>query len=270
MGWLINFCKTNPVRAMAIVNALIVLAVAFKLHLSTDQIAAVTGLASVILGLGGELVRSQVTPIATLPEHVAASVMTAANADVPKTPVKELVPNGHSADVKPLFAFMLILLTITAWACGSTGISVKQTSVLSLQVSETSLEGAQNIERSLCFVSPATESGPVCTNPVAAQVGLSKLVDDPQSPGVKIQVHQLMARYFAKAFQDEILAATALIAWRAGDPAPASVAEYQADINQTLLVAQTLVPGVLTQPLVTKIQLAISSGGGILTAVGVK
>lgn len=81
---LVNFLKTNPVRAMAIVNALIVFAAAFGAHLTTEQIAAITALAGVILGLGGELVRSQVTPLATLPDHVAAAVNAQADADVPK------------------------------------------------------------------------------------------------------------------------------------------------------------------------------------------
>jgi hypothetical protein len=69
---------------MAIVNALIVFAVAFGLHLSTQQIVAIGGLASVVLGLGGELVRANVTPMATLPDHVAAAVNATMDADVPK------------------------------------------------------------------------------------------------------------------------------------------------------------------------------------------
>ena len=83
----INFCKTNPVRAMAILNALIVFVVSFGLHLTTNQIVATDGLAAVLLGLGGELVRSQVTPTATLPDHVAAAVNAAQDADVPKRAV---------------------------------------------------------------------------------------------------------------------------------------------------------------------------------------
>lgn len=84
MTAVVYFLKTNPVRAMAVVNALIVCATAFGLHLTTDQIVAVTGLASVVLGIGGELVRSQVTPMASLPDHVAAAVAASMDADVPK------------------------------------------------------------------------------------------------------------------------------------------------------------------------------------------
>jgi hypothetical protein len=87
MDTFINFCKTNPVRAMAILNAAIVVATSFGLHLTTQQIVAIGGLGSIILGVGGELVRSQVTPTATLPDHVAAAVNAAQDANVPKRAV---------------------------------------------------------------------------------------------------------------------------------------------------------------------------------------
>lgn len=104
MATIVNFCKTNPVRAMAIVNALIVFAVAFGLHLTTQQIVAIGGLATVVLGLGGELVRSQVTPTATLPDHVAAVINAAADADVPKktlvVPAATIVPAPVGPDLR--------------------------------------------------------------------------------------------------------------------------------------------------------------------------
>ncbi len=58
----VAFCKNEPVRAMAILNALIVLAVSFGAHLTTQQISAIVAVATVILGVGGEIVRAQVTP----------------------------------------------------------------------------------------------------------------------------------------------------------------------------------------------------------------
>ena len=85
MGSIVNFCKTNPVRAMGVLNTLIVLAVSFGAHLTNQQIVAVTGFAAALLGMSGELVRANVTPMATLPDHVAAAVVTAANQDVQKT-----------------------------------------------------------------------------------------------------------------------------------------------------------------------------------------
>lgn len=80
----VNFCKTNPVRAMAIVQSLIVLGVSFGLRLNGNQITAIVGFTTIVLGLGGELVRSNVTPMATLPDHVAAAVNATMDADVPK------------------------------------------------------------------------------------------------------------------------------------------------------------------------------------------
>jgi len=58
----VSFCRNEPVRAMSILNALIVLAVAFGAHLTTPQISAIIAFAAVILGIGGEIVRAQVTP----------------------------------------------------------------------------------------------------------------------------------------------------------------------------------------------------------------
>ena len=85
MSAFVNFCKTNPVRAMGIVNTLIVLVVAFGARLTNQQIMAVTGFVAALLGLSGELVRANVTLVATLPDHVAAAIVTAANQDVQKT-----------------------------------------------------------------------------------------------------------------------------------------------------------------------------------------
>lgn len=100
MSAFINFCKTNPVRAMVILQALIVCAVAFGAHLTGTQITAVTTLAAAVLGLGGELVRSSVTPMATLPDKVAAAISAQQDATVPK--VATIVPD--SAIVVPASA----------------------------------------------------------------------------------------------------------------------------------------------------------------------
>lgn len=68
------FVRTEPVRAMAILHALIVVAVAFGARLSKEQISAVIGLGWAILGLGSQIVRSQVTPIAKLSDQAAIEV----------------------------------------------------------------------------------------------------------------------------------------------------------------------------------------------------
>lgn len=60
------FCKAEPVRAMAILNALIALAVAFGVGLTNEQIAAITSFAGAVLWVGGEIVRAQVAPNAVV------------------------------------------------------------------------------------------------------------------------------------------------------------------------------------------------------------
>ena len=67
-----------------------------------------------------------------------------------------------------LYAFIVVPLVVIATACASTGLTVKQAATIGLQSSETALEATQGLERSLCFVNPATESGTHCTNPIAA------------------------------------------------------------------------------------------------------
>lgn len=122
---LVNLCKTNPVRAMAILNTLIVCAVAFGAHLTADQISAVTALAAAILGLGGELVRSQVTPVATLPDHIAATVAADANASIPKS--IPAIPATPVAKTIKISSLALFVLAGSLSACGgvkiATGVS---------------------------------------------------------------------------------------------------------------------------------------------------
>ncbi len=167
-----------------------------------------------------------------------------------------------------------VLLLSFAASCATTGLSLKQTGLTSLQVSETSLAGAQTIENALCFNDPSLESGPACTNPIAATVGLTSLVANPdyvagQTPA-QIPRHQLIAKYFVKAFTAELAAENALLAWKAGDPAPTTVSDYQADINAALTVANQLAPGLVSAPLLAKLQAAVTGAAAVATAVGVK
>ena len=66
-----NLFSNEPALVMAVIEAVLVLLVAFGVPISNDQKAAVIGLASAVLALvGGLVVRSQVTPtsrIATTP-----------------------------------------------------------------------------------------------------------------------------------------------------------------------------------------------------------
>lgn len=151
-----------------------------------------------------------------------------------------------------------IIAATLVTGCATVGVNLKQNAVLSLQVSESALESAQNIERSLCFTNPVTDSGTMCNNPTAATVGLTNAR------------HVQLAQFFVRAFTSEIAAATALQAWKSGDPAPTTVAQYQADINATLSVAQMLLPSVLSQSLIDKLKAAIAGAAATATAVGVK
>lgn len=108
----------------------------------------------------------------------------------------------------------LALALVVATACAS--LPVKQKAVTSLQVTHVALSNAQDFERQA----------------YAAQT----------IPGLTQARHQQFAGIFSKAFQDEITAGAALRAWKAGDPAPQSLAQLQADADQALAVVGQLVP----------------------------
>ena len=146
--------------------------------------------------------------------------------------------------------FALVFLS----ACAS--LPAKQTAVISLSASETALEGFQTLERSVCFVNPGTESGGHCTNPQAAAVNLTDAL------------HQKISGVLAQAFAAEIKAATALIAWQAGQPAPTDLATYQSDIQQALTAAQALDPS--ASNLISQIQSAVNSAAQVAASLGVK
>lgn len=147
---------------------------------------------------------------------------------------------------------LFVALSLTA--CAS--LPLKQKAVIGLQASETALEGAHDIERSLCFVSPSTEQGGHCTNPQAATVKLSDAT------------HQKLAGLFSQAFAAEIKAALILKAWKAGDPAPSDVMSYDADIQLILTTAKALDPSAVS--LIAQIQAAVDSSAAVLVALGVK
>lgn len=60
---------------MAILNALIVAAVSFGAKLSNEQIASIVGLGTVILGVGSQIVRAQVRPMAKMDPEDAVKVI---------------------------------------------------------------------------------------------------------------------------------------------------------------------------------------------------
>lgn len=66
MSHVLNWLKSEPVRAYSILLAIITVATTFGLDLSTEQTAAVLALAAVILGVGSQAVRATVTPAVNL------------------------------------------------------------------------------------------------------------------------------------------------------------------------------------------------------------
>lgn len=76
-----RFIREEPVRAMAILNALIVVAVAFGAKFTMAQISAVGALAAAVLGVGSQITRSQVQPIAKMAPAQAVEVLEQAKVD---------------------------------------------------------------------------------------------------------------------------------------------------------------------------------------------
>lgn len=151
---------------------------------------------------------------------------------------------------------LLAATALAALVAACASIPLKQRAVSVVQASETTLEAAHDLERSLCFVAPATERGNHCTNQAAATVHLTDAA------------HVALASAFEVAFTAQDKAFTALEAWHSGDPAPASVKDYQADLTAILALVKQLAPG--AGSLVGKVQSAVDEGASILSIVGVK
>ncbi len=148
-----------------------------------------------------------------------------------------------------------LLALVFVGACASLP-PAKDVAIVGLQASEVALGAAQDNERALCFVSPQIESGPHCTNPIAAGAGLTDAR------------HQSARDGFIAAFGVQKRAATALQLWQPGQPAPSDVASYQAALTQILNIAKVLDPN--GQAFLDKAQSAVDEAAKAATAVGVK
>lgn len=147
-----------------------------------------------------------------------------------KQPVRAKKPGGIGLR-KGASVVMLLLLVGLVSACAS--LSVKERAVVTLNASEIALEGSHDAERLFC--SPAADqTQPIthCDSELAQGIGLSD------------ERHQALARLYSRAFSAQILAARALQAWRAGDPAPASLAQYQAIVLDIIAEVTKLWPSV--------------------------
>lgn len=143
----------------------------------------------------------------------------------------------------------------TSYGCGSIGL--KQQAVITLNGSEAALEAAHDAERLVC--SPTANQAAAithCDGPLAVQLGLTDAK------------HQALARAFSVAFEAQAKAAIVLQAWRAGDPAPASVSEYHQDVSDVLALVAQVFP--TTHTVTTDAQQAVDKAAAILTTLGVQ
>ncbi len=77
-----NLWGRQPAMILALVNSAIALAVGFGVRITVEQFGLLMAFSSMLLGV---LTNTQVTPMATLPDHIAAHIVTAANASITKT-----------------------------------------------------------------------------------------------------------------------------------------------------------------------------------------
>ena len=145
----------------------------------------------------------------------------------------------------------------TALACASVPVA-KDTAIVGLQASEVALGSAQDQERALCFKNPQTESGPHCTNPLAAAAGLTDAR------------HQSARDFAIAAFSKQKLAAVALQLWQPGTAPPQDLVDYQTDLTNLVNVAKLLDQSPAAQAFLAKVQSAIDEATKAATAVGVK
>jgi hypothetical protein len=151
--------------------------------------------------------------------------------------------------------YVLVPFVVVMMACASAPVS-KDTAIVSLQASNVALSNAADAERALCFVNPQTESGPHCTNPLAAASGLTDAR------------HASATDLLITGFKDQKIADAALTLWQPGQTAPADVLTYQADVTNVLNVAKVLDPKGAN--FLTQVQSAANDIVAVLTAMGVK
>ncbi len=150
---------------------------------------------------------------------------------------------------------IVLVALLLAVSCAS--LPLKQRAVVSLSASETALEASHDAERLLCSPT-ANQAQPIthCDGAQAATIGLTDAK------------HQQLARLYSTAFAAEIVAATALKAWQAGDPPPVTIGDYRKDLDAILVLIGTTIPA--SQPTVTKIQAAADAAASVAILIGVK
>lgn len=124
---------------------------------------------------------------------------------------------------------------------GCASVPVKQRATLGLQAAHAAVGGAQDVERAL-YAAPGA--------------------------GITPETHGAFARFFERYFVAEERVAVALLAWRAGDPPPADLAEAVAVLREALATAGTLTDGAEKASLVGKINGGIREVERVLAALG--
>jgi hypothetical protein len=164
-------------------------------------------------------------------------------------------------------SFVMGLILLVGAGCASA--PPKQVIVISTQTLESALGIAQDAERSLCFTSPTTQSGPVCTNPAAATLGLTSLTTCPTPTGgtVPCTVHVKISQAFVQAFTYEGQLATALQTWTIATGIPTSLSQVQAQAQAILAVIQALPLSSQIAAVLTDIQAIITQATNISSAI---
>lgn len=116
--------------------------------------------------------------------------------------------------VPSTLAAALVLLV-----AGCASVPLKQKVSATHQTLHQALVSADDLERALCAPDPAAVNH--CTSPSAPSIGLTDAV------------HQDISRKFVKAYENDLRLSAALIAWKAGDPAPKDLVTLVADAQAT-------------------------------------
>lgn len=146
-----------------------------------------------------------------------------------------------------------LVLLIFMLACAS--LPLKERAAVGLNTSEIALEASHDAERKFCApAADQTKAITHCDGLAASAIGLTDAR------------HQALASLYSKAFAGQVIAAQALMAWRAGDPAPSSLVQYQADILE--IVAQVTALWPASHAVVTKAQEASTDAATSAKTVG--
>jgi hypothetical protein len=135
-------------------------------------------------------------------------------------------------------------------SCAS--VPIKERISDSHQLVRTAITAFDDAEIALCAPDPAKVNH--CTSPQAATIGLTDAR------------HQAISRALADAYTKDKLVSAAIIAWKAGDPKPATLDELLKDATDALTAAQAALPGnaliAKGMDLLTKINALAAAWGG--------